>query len=254
MRFRKSHCRPLVPCLEILDPWHRYLILAPFHTGEKPEPAFNPCQKKFTPIAHEFASESGNPFHQSAQDDVHSLHKMDAEQTTSTAHYNGAVKVRQPKTELLSKEEKQKRRRAKAAQRDYGRGKGVDVRNVRDKKLRTNMKKLEAKHQTAIVKAKDAEILLENTPGFLEPETDLERTYKVRQDEITSDVAVSTAQKRFELKLDQLGPYLCDYTRNGRELLLAGRKGHVATFDWREGKLGCELQLGETVRGKRHTV
>lgn len=41
---------------------------------------------------------------------------------------------------------------------------------------------------------------------------------------------------------------MCDYTRNGRDLLLAGRKGHVATMDWRDGKLGCELQLGETVR------
>merc|ERR1712000_87109 len=67
-------------------------------------------------------------------------------------------------------------------------------------------------------------------------------------DEITKDVAVETAQKRFELKLDALGPYAFDYTRNGRELLLGGRKGHIATMDWREGKLGCEIQLGETVR------
>ena len=54
----------------------------------------------------------------------------------------------------------------------------------------------------------------------------------------------------FELKLDG-GPYVGEYTRNGRELLLAGRKGHIATMDWRNGKLGCELQLGETVRDAR---
>jgi U3 small nucleolar RNA-associated protein 7 len=90
--------------------------------------------------------------------------------------------------------------------------------------------------------------LLENTEGYLEPEGEMERTYKVRQDEITSEVAAATATKRFDLKLDQLGPYVFDYSRNGRELLLAGRKGHVATMDWRDGKLGCELQLGETVR------
>jgi U3 small nucleolar RNA-associated protein 7 len=53
------------------------------------------------------------------------------------------------------------------------------------------------------------------------------------------------------LKLEDLGPYRVDYTRNGRELLLAGRKGHVATMDWRNGRLGCELQLGETVRDAR---
>ena len=111
------------------------------------------------------------------------------------------------------------------------------------------MKALEEKYRAATLKLKDAEILNENTEGFLEPETDLERTYNVRQQDIHSAVSIETAQKgKFELKLDQLGPYVGDYTRNGRELLLTGRKGHIATMDWREGKLGCELQLGETVR------
>lgn len=167
---------------------------------------------------------------------------------TNKPEANGAMKVRNAKTSLLTKEEQQRRKRQKQANRDYGRGKGVDVRGVRDKKLRTNMQKLESKYQTAITKAKDAEILLENEPGFLEPENELERTYRVRQEDITSETAVETAQKRFDLKLDQLGPYHCEYTRNGKELLLAGRKGHVATMDFREGKLGCELQLGETIR------
>ncbi|ROW03825.1 hypothetical protein VMCG_05405 [Cytospora schulzeri] len=170
---------------------------------------------------------------------------------TNRPEANGALKVQNARTTLLSKEEQQRRKRQKQANRDYGRGKGVDVRGVRDKKLRTNMQKLESKYQSAITKAKDAEILLENTPGFLEPEHELERTYRVRQEDITSETAVETAQKRFDLKLDQLGPYHCEYTRNGKELLLAGRKGHVATMDFREGKLGCELQLGETIRDIR---
>jgi U3 small nucleolar RNA-associated protein 7 len=125
------------------------------------------------------------------------------------------------------------------------------VKSIRDKKLRGNLKALESKYKTATLRAKDAEILHENTEGFLEPENGLERTYKVRQEDIQAEVPVETAKKRFELKLDSLGPYVCDYTRNGRELLLAGRKGHVATMDWRGGKLGCELQLGETVRDAR---
>lgn len=170
---------------------------------------------------------------------------------TTRVEANGALKVRNARTQLLSKEEQQRRKRQKQANRDYGRGKGVDVRGVRDKKLRTNMQKMESNYQAAISKAKDAEILLENAPGFLEPEHELERTYKVRQEDITSETAVGTAQKRFDLKLDQLGPYHCEYTRNGKELLLAGRKGHVATMDFREGKLGCELQLGETIRDIR---
>ncbi|KAL3962297.1 hypothetical protein ACCO45_003820 [Purpureocillium lilacinum] len=161
---------------------------------------------------------------------------------------NGALAVKKTRMEFVSPEEKARRRRLQEAHKAYGRGKKIDTKHIKDKKLRRNLKHLENKYQHATIKAKDAEILLENTSGFLEPEAELERTYKVRQDDITSGVAVETAQKRFDLKLDQLGPYTCEYSRNGRELLLAGRRGHVATMDWREGKLGCELQLGETIR------
>ena len=142
----------------------------------------------------------------------------------------------------------QNRRRAEEAHKAYGRGRKVPVRNVKDRKLRGNLKRLEDKYKDATLKAKDAEILLENDSGYLEPEDELEKTYKVRQDEIRKDVAIETAKKGFELKLEGLGPYKLDYTRNGRGLLLAGRKGHVSTMDWRAGILGCELQLQETIR------
>ncbi|KAK7424293.1 putative U3 small nucleolar RNA-associated protein 7 [Neonectria punicea] len=161
---------------------------------------------------------------------------------------NGALAVQRTRTELIPRHEHEKIRRMREANKLYGRGKKINTKTIKDKKLRTNLKRLEGKFQDAALRAKDAEILLENTAGFLEPEQELERTYKVRQEDIVDDVAVDTAQKRFELKLDALGPYVFDYTRNGRELLVGGRKGHVATMDWREGKLGCELQLNETVR------
>ncbi|KAI9901350.1 hypothetical protein N3K66_003167 [Trichothecium roseum] len=161
---------------------------------------------------------------------------------------NGAVAVEGVRPKLVSRAEREKLRRQREAQKEYGRGKKVNTKQIKDRKLRNNMKKLEGKYQDAVIKAKDAEILLENTGGFLETEGELERTFKVRQEDIVSEVAAETAQKRFDLKLDQLGPYVFDYTRNGRELLLGGRKGHIATMDWREGKLGCEIQLGETVR------
>lgn len=126
------------------------------------------------------------------------------------------------------------------------------MKSIRDKKLRGNLKALENKYKDATLKAKDAEILLENEGGFLEPETELERTYKTDQDAIRRSVAVQTAQMgKFSLKLDA-GPYVGDYTKNGRHLLVAGRKGHVATMDWRDGKLGCELQLMETVRDAKY--
>ncbi|KAJ4306855.1 putative U3 small nucleolar RNA-associated protein 7 [Collariella sp. IMI 366227] len=167
------------------------------------------------------------------------------------ARPNGALAVANARTEFRSKTELDRIRRQRQAQKSYGRGRRIDVKSVKDKKLRRNLTNLEDKYKTATLKAKEAEILLEHSTGFLEAETELERTYRVRQDEIQSEVGLEVAQKRFELKLDQLGPYTCEYSRNGRDLILAGRKGHVATMDWREGKLGCELQLGETIRDAR---
>ncbi|KAF7952098.1 uncharacterized protein EAE97_001595 [Botrytis byssoidea] len=174
----------------------------------------------------------------------------DTMELTDNSHSNGAVPIKRARTELATTESESQSqlRRRKEANKAYGRGGKIPIHSIKDKKLRGNLKKLEARNKTAILRAKDAEILLENEDGFLEPENELERTYKVRQDEIKQSVPLETAKKGFELKLDQLGPYVCDYTRNGKDLILAGRKGHVATMDWREGQLGCELQLGETVR------
>lgn len=154
----------------------------------------------------------------------------------------------QHRQDHLSPDAREAKLRLAEAQKQYGRGKKVNIRSIKDKKLRTQIKSLEYKYKDATLKAKDAEILLEHEGGFLEPEGELERTYKVGQDEIKENVGIETAKKGFDLKLDELGPYRANYTRNGKMLLLAGRKGHVATMNWRDGKLGCELQLGETVR------
>jgi hypothetical protein len=152
-------------------------------------------------------------------------------------------------SKVLDPEKEAERRHVAEAQKAYGRGKKIPLGSVKDKKLRAKLRSLEEKYKDASLKSKDAEILLENESGFLEPEGELERTYKVRQDDILGDIGTETARlASFQLKLDGLGPYTVDYTRNSRSLLLAGKKGHVATMDWRDGKLGCELQLGETVR------
>lgn len=139
-----------------------------------------------------------------------------------------------------------------SAAKQYGRGDRIRPKSAKDRKLRSNLKTLEAKNKQAAIEAKNVEILLEHNAGLLEPENELEKTYQVRQADIKQAVGVETAKKGFELRLDGLGPYdVCEYSRNGRDLLIAGRKGHVATFDWRDGKLGCELQLNETVRDAR---
>jgi len=158
------------------------------------------------------------------------------EETVTKTDYNGVIPAKRPRTELTQAESDLQIRRRKEAERDYGRGRKIAVKSIRDKKLRGNMKALESKYREAALRAKDAEILHESTGGFLEPETELERTYKISQDEIKKNVSVTTAKMGFELKLDG-GPYVAEYTRNGRDLLLAGRKGHIATMDWRVSPL-----------------
>jgi U3 small nucleolar RNA-associated protein 7 len=109
---------------------------------------------------------------------------------------NGALSVQGARTALRSKGEIEKLCRA----RKYDRGRPVNTKNIRDPKLRRTLRTLEDKYQTATIRASEAEILDENSPGFLEPEGELERTYRVRQDDILQDSAIATAQSRFELK------------------------------------------------------
>lgn len=91
-------------------------------------------------------------------------------------------------------------------------------------------------------------LLPKDNHGLIETETALERTWRITQDEIVGASNVAARDKRFSLSLPEFGPYAIDYTRNGRHLAIAGRKGHVGTFDWANSALHSELHLNETVR------
>lgn len=127
----------------------------------------------------------------------------------------------------------------------YSRGKGIKS-DTKDKKLRARIKRNEQNIRRAQDEAAAAELLNTEEAGYLEADG-LEKTYKFRQPAIKKAVDVSTAQKAFDLKLD-FGSYKCDYTRNGRYLLLGGRKGHICSLDWKVGKLACEFHVNETVK------
>jgi U3 small nucleolar RNA-associated protein 7 len=47
----------------------------------------------------------------------------------------------------------------------------------------------------------------------------------------------------FNLDLPDFAPYTLKYTPNGVHALVAGRLGHVASFDWKRAALGCEMQV-----------
>jgi U3 small nucleolar RNA-associated protein 7 len=119
-----------------------------------------------------------------------------------------------------------------------------------NKKLASHLATLDKAHTATRAAAEEHDhfLLPGDNAGLLEAETDLERTWRVSQDEIKASIGTSAASKGFNLDLPDFGPYALDYTSNGRHLAIAGRKGHVATFDWQTGKLHTELQLNETAR------
>jgi U3 small nucleolar RNA-associated protein 7 len=104
-----------------------------------------------------------------------------------------------------------------------------------------------SKHLYAAVSAAKAEILLPSEAGLLEAEG-LERTYKFTQQQLAQHVDLNTARKIFQLDLPDYGAYTVKYTRNGRNLLLGGQKGHLATMDMLRMKLSCEFQANDLVR------
>ena len=111
---------------------------------------------------------------------------------------------------------------------------------MRAKKL---LKQDERFARDAARQAAAAELLLTHSSGFLEPENSLEKTYKLRQDQLSKMVDLQSSKKIFNLNLDAHGPYVAKYTRNGRNVLLGGEKGHLAGFDWQTGKLRFEVNL-----------
>ena len=108
-----------------------------------------------------------------------------------------------------------------------------------------------AADRTAAVQAAAAEVLQTEARGFIEAEGPDERTDTLRQQDIAAAVDVQAAQRAFDLRLPDFGPYVHDYTRSGRYLLLGGRKGHLAVLDWQQKRLLTELHVGETVHDVR---
>ncbi|CAM9292995.1 unnamed protein product [Chrysoparadoxa australica] len=129
----------------------------------------------------------------------------------------------------------------------YTRGAANASRKIKDKKLKNLVKRDEKKIRTAQQAAEDAEVLLPFEAGYLEAEG-LESTYKFKQRDIRAAVDVNTSRNVFDLSLPQLGPYSIDFTRNGRWLLLGGKKGHLAMLDALRMDVQMEEQLKDPVR------
>ncbi|XP_014668594.1 PREDICTED: WD repeat-containing protein 46-like [Priapulus caudatus] len=98
----------------------------------------------------------------------------------------------------------------------------------------------------AATQAARAELLLREDTGYFEADEG-EDTSKISQYDIADAVDITSAEKFFELHLDKFGPYRINYTRNGRHLLVGGRKGHLAAIDWQTKHLMCEFNATEVI-------
>jgi U3 small nucleolar RNA-associated protein 7 len=70
----------------------------------------------------------------------------------------------------------------------------------------------------------------------------------VSQEELKKVLPVQNANDIFDLALKDFGPYQVAATRNGKHILLAGRKGHLAMLDWKRKNLVCEFQAKDKIR------
>lgn len=138
--------------------------------------------------------------------------------------------------------------------RDAKKKQGKGAVRVSRRKLYSDSQALKSKKllDKTIELDKQSNLLHTEEHGFLEPENDLERTFQVRQGQIRQHVNRATlAKASFQLDLSStnLSPYTtATYSRSGRSLLVASRKGHVSICNWRNATLQCEMHLNETVR------
>ncbi|XP_053691185.1 WD repeat-containing protein 46 [Sabethes cyaneus] len=127
----------------------------------------------------------------------------------------------------------------------YTRGDGLSLEGVKSKFQKIRQKRNEINIEFAAEQAARAEILLNEDEGYLEVDDD-EDTTEITQAEIVNNVDITTAAKHFNLQLE-FGPYRMRYTKNGTYLLLGGKKGHVAAFNWVRKSLLCEINVMESI-------
>jgi U3 small nucleolar RNA-associated protein 7 len=96
----------------------------------------------------------------------------------------------------------------------------ASISKIKDKKLRAKVARNDVTSKRAKQDREDVnEWLNHASAGVGEIEVDEEageKTWKVGQDEIKREVGVASGKKKFDLRLEDMGDYLVDYTRNGR--------------------------------------
>ncbi|KAL3820415.1 hypothetical protein ACJIZ3_006320 [Penstemon smallii] len=128
------------------------------------------------------------------------------------------------------------------------RGEVADFKVVRDKKLKGQLElREELYRKCAKAAAKADKWLMPSEGGFLEPEG-IEKTWRIRQEAIGPEVDILSKKNQYDIVFPELGPYTLDFSMNGRYMVAAGEKGHLALMDLKKMDIIKEFQVRETVR------
>ncbi|CAI0410775.1 unnamed protein product [Linum tenue] len=153
----------------------------------------------------------------------------------------GSAKILPPTEQELSAELDTKLQK-------YLRGEGADLEALKDKKLKGQLFVREKLYgNSAKAAAKFEKWLMPSEGGYLEAEG-VEKTWRIKQDQLTREVDILSSRNQYDIVLKDLGPYTLDFTPSGRYMATAGRKGHVAIVDMKSMELIREMQVKETVR------
>ena len=92
---------------------------------------------------------------------------------------------------------------------------------IKDKKLKARVQRENVTAKRAKAEREDVDQWLNAAvsggAGGIEVEEEMgERTWRVGQDDIVREVGMAGGKKKFDLKLEGMGEYMVDYTRNGR--------------------------------------
>eukprot|EP00659_Diplonema_papillatum_P019114 gene19114-29438_t len=114
-------------------------------------------------------------------------------------------------------------------------------------RLKASLRRSKNMREQALKSAAKAELIHNTeTSGYLELDEG-EQGRDIRQRDILEHADLQTTRKRFDLTLNKLGPYMHSYSQNGNMLALAGEKGHLAVFKWKEFKSFAEVQLRDRI-------
>ena len=151
--------------------------------------------------------------------------------------------------EDMARREKRLKKELNARAKKFAKGEPVaKTSKIADRKTKAHVRYAEKLADDAATSAALFEKwLLPHTPGAIVAEG-YERTFRFKQADIAAAVDVNAQRKAFDLELPTLGPYAVDFTPNGRDLVLGGRRGHLAMVRWGSYRLVAEEHVKEVVK------